>query len=99
MLPFTGQLSCTSRSCPRILSLRTLDWYVYFIDCRIDVEIVSNVVIDVHHFVVQMQSLAVDVSLAGLLGDSVYNFGELLLHPIVRLFILMNNAQHHQKES
>lgn len=29
-------------------------------------------------------SLAVDISLAALLGDSVYNFGELLLHPIVR---------------
>jgi 26S proteasome regulatory subunit N9 len=31
------------------------------------------------------QSLAVDISLAALLGDSVYNFGELLLHPIVRM--------------
>ena len=31
-----------------------------------------------------MQSLAVDVSLAALLGDKVYSFGELLLHPIVR---------------
>ena len=30
------------------------------------------------------QTLAVDISLAGLLGDNVYNFGELLLHPIVR---------------
>ena len=30
------------------------------------------------------QSLAVDISLAALLGDNVYNFGELLLHPIVR---------------
>ena len=29
------------------------------------------------------QSLAVDISLAGLLGEDVYNFGELLLHPIV----------------
>jgi 26S proteasome regulatory subunit N9 len=28
-------------------------------------------------------ALAVDVSLAALLGDDVYNFGELLLHPIV----------------
>ncbi len=31
-----------------------------------------------------LQSLAVDISLAALLGDNVYNFGELLLHPIVR---------------
>ena len=30
-----------------------------------------------------MQALAVDVSLAALLGDNIYNFGELLLHPIV----------------
>ncbi len=30
-----------------------------------------------------MQSLAVDISLAALLGDKVYSFGELLLHPIV----------------
>lgn len=30
-------------------------------------------------------SLAVDISLAALLGDNVYNFGELLLHPIVRV--------------
>ena len=29
------------------------------------------------------QSLAVDISLAALLGDNVYNFGELLLHPMV----------------
>ena len=29
------------------------------------------------------QSLAVDISLAALLGDKVYSFGELLLHPIV----------------
>ena len=28
-------------------------------------------------------ALAVDVSLAGLLGDDIYNFGELLLHPIM----------------
>lgn len=31
----------------------------------------------------QKLTLAVDISLAGLLGDNVYNFGELLLHPIV----------------
>ena len=31
-------------------------------------------------------ALAVDVSLAALLGDDVYNFGELLLHPIVSFF-------------
>jgi len=30
-----------------------------------------------------VQPLAVDVSLAALLGDKVYSFGELLLHPIV----------------
>lgn len=30
-----------------------------------------------------MQPLAVDISLAALLGDNIYNFGELLLHPIV----------------
>lgn len=30
-------------------------------------------------------ALAVDVSLAALLGEGVYNFGELLLHPIVRV--------------
>lgn len=29
-------------------------------------------------------SLAVDISLAALLGDNVYNFGELLLHPIMK---------------
>ena len=32
-------------------------------------------------------ALAVDVSLAALLGEDVYNFGELLLHPIVSLFM------------
>jgi hypothetical protein len=31
-----------------------------------------------------LQSLAVDISLAALLGEDVYNFGELLLHPVVR---------------
>lgn len=30
-----------------------------------------------------VQALAVDVSLAALLGEGLYNFGELLLHPIV----------------
>ena len=30
-----------------------------------------------------VQALAVDISLAGLLGENIYNFGELLLHPIV----------------
>lgn len=30
------------------------------------------------------QALAVDISLASLLGKDVYNFGELLMHPIVR---------------
>jgi 26S proteasome regulatory subunit N9 len=35
-------------------------------------------------------TLAVDVSLAALLGDDVYNFGELLLHPIVSFTNLLN---------
>ena len=35
-----------------------------------------------------MQSLAVDISLAALLGDKVYSFGELLLHPIVSTLTL-----------
>ena len=35
-----------------------------------------------------MQSLAVDISLAALLGDKVYSFGELLLHPIVSVLTL-----------
>lgn len=30
------------------------------------------------------QALAVDLSLAALLGDDIYNFGELLSHPVVR---------------
>lgn len=30
-----------------------------------------------------LQALAVDISLAALLGKNIYNFGELLLHPIV----------------
>ena len=33
--------------------------------------------------VVVFQALAVDISLAALLGENIYNFGELLLHPIV----------------
>ncbi|KAK9812588.1 hypothetical protein WJX73_010771 [Symbiochloris irregularis] len=33
----------------------------------------------------QKLPLAVDISLAALLGDSIYNFGELLLHPIVKV--------------
>ena len=36
-----------------------------------------------------MQSLAVDISLAALLGDKVYSFGELLLHPIVGLLLYL----------
>ena len=32
-----------------------------------------------------MQDLAVDLSLAALLGENVYNFGELLAHPIVSI--------------
>ena len=39
-----------------------------------------------------VQSLAVDISLAALLGDNIYNFGELLLHPIVRRFCLLMPA-------
>lgn len=30
-----------------------------------------------------LQALAVDISLAALLGENIYNFGELLQHPIV----------------
>ena len=36
-------------------------------------------------FALPVQSLAVDISLAALLGDKVYSFGELLLHPIVSI--------------
>lgn len=32
-------------------------------------------------------ALARDISLAALLGDSVYSFAELLLHPVVRLLL------------
>ena len=37
-----------------------------------------------------LQDLAFDLSLAALLGDNIYNFGELLAHPIVsiKLFIV-----------
>ena len=30
-----------------------------------------------------LQALAVDISLAALLGENIYNFGELLQHPMV----------------
>jgi hypothetical protein len=36
-----------------------------------------------------LQALAVDISLAALLGKGVYNFGELLLHPIVSLSLVV----------
>lgn len=36
-----------------------------------------------HLLRLSLQALAVDISLAAMLGDDVYNFGELLLHPIV----------------
>lgn len=39
-----------------------------------------------------MQALAVDISLAGLLGENIYNFGELLLHPIVSLSYVTKGA-------
>jgi hypothetical protein len=42
-----------------------------------------------------VQSLAVDISLAALLGDNVYNFGELLLHPIVRYLPSPSNKPSH----
>lgn len=35
-----------------------------------------------------MQDLAFDLSLAALLGDNIYNFGELLAHPIVKFYLL-----------
>ena len=40
---------------------------------------------------IAVQSLAVDISLAALLGDKVYSFGELLLHPIVSILTLALN--------
>ena len=39
-----------------------------------------------------LQALAVDVSLASLLGEDVYNFGELLLHPIVSGKVMQTGA-------
>ncbi len=33
--------------------------------------------------------MAVDISLAALLGEDVYNFGELLLHPIVSNVVMV----------
>ena len=35
--------------------------------------------------IVLKQDLAFDLSLAALLGDNIYNFGELLAHPIVSI--------------
>lgn len=35
------------------------------------------------------QDLAFDLSLAALLGENIYNFGELLAHPIVSQFSLI----------
>ncbi|KAF8392848.1 hypothetical protein HHK36_021087 [Tetracentron sinense] len=34
---------------------------------------------------------AFDLSLSALLGDNIYNFGELLAHPIVRIFFHLNS--------
>jgi hypothetical protein len=41
------------------------------------------------------QDLAFDLSLAALLGDNIYNFGELLAHPIVSIlpFLFLNSAK------
>jgi hypothetical protein len=36
-----------------------------------------------------VQDLAFDLSLAALLGDNIYNFGELLAHPIVSNSLLV----------
>jgi hypothetical protein len=40
-----------------------------------------------------MQALAVDLSLAALLGEDVYNFGELIAHPVVRFVHLVVRFQ------
>lgn len=34
---------------------------------------------------VSLQDLAFDLSLSALLGENIYNFGELLAHPVVSL--------------
>lgn len=38
------------------------------------------------------QDLAFDLSLAALLGDNIYNFGELLAHPIVSNSLVVMNS-------
>lgn len=40
-------------------------------------------------FFVICQDLAFDLSLSALLGDNIYNFGELLAHPIVSIYIII----------
>lgn len=44
-----------------------------------------------------LQDLAFDLSLSALLGENIYNFGELLAHPVVSLafdLILRLNSNH-----
>lgn len=41
-----------------------------------------------------LQALAVDISLAALLGENIYNFGELLQHPIVSTLTCFLRSQH-----